>query len=176
VKLLTKNAIAVLVGIAVLLGMGTTMAQTKIRYIDSQKVLENYPEWTTVQKKLDDMKAQYEKEFNQKQQAGQQLLEEVQSQSLLLSPEKKAEKEAQLQQLQVELERFYYEKLGPQGELFRKQQEMTQPIIDKINTVIKRIGDQEGYDFILDTASGLLYAKPDLDITDRVLEELSKTK
>ena len=175
-KLLTKNAIAVLVGIAVLLGMGTTMAQTKIRYIDSQKVLENYPEWTTVQKKLDDMKAQYEKEFNQKQQAGQQLLEEVQSQSLLLSPEKKAEKEAQLQQLQVELERFYYEKLGPQGELFRKQQEMTQPIIDKINTVIKRIGDQEGYDFILDTASGLLYAKPDLDITDRVLEELSKTK
>ena len=165
-----------MVGIAVLLGMGTTMAQTKIRYIDSQKVLENYPEWTTVQKKLDDMKAQYEKEFNQKQQAGQQLLEEVQSQSLLLSPEKKAEKEAQLQQLQVELERFYYEKLGPQGELFRKQQEMTQPIIDKINTVIKRIGDQEGYDFILDTASGLLYAKPDLDITDRVLEELSKTK
>jgi Skp family chaperone for outer membrane proteins len=176
VKLLTKNAMAVLVGIAVILGMGTTMAQTKIRYIDSQKVLENYPEWTTVQKKLDDMKAQYEKEFNQKQQAGQQLLEEVQSQSLLLSPEKKAEKEAQLQQLQVELERFYYEKLGPQGELFRKQQEMTQPIIDKINTVIKRIGDQEGYDFILDTASGLLYAKPDLDITDRVLEELSKAQ
>ena len=175
-KLLTKNAMAVLVGIAVILGMGTTMAQTKIRYIDSQKVLENYPEWTTVQKKLDDMKAQYEKEFNQKQQAGQQLLEEVQSQSLLLSPEKKAEKEAQLQQLQVELERFYYEKLGPQGELFRKQQEMTQPIIDKINTVIKRIGDQEGYDFILDTASGLLYAKPDLDITDRVLEELSKAQ
>ena len=163
-----------MMSIVFMLGVGSVNAQTKIRYIDSQKVLENYPAWQNVQKQLDDLKTKYETEFSQKQQSGQQLLEEVQSQSLLLSPEKKAEKEAQLQQLQIELERFYYEKLGPQGELYSKQEQMTKPIIDDINAVIKRIGEEEGYDLILDSVQGLLYAKADLDITQRLLDELSK--
>lgn len=51
---------------------------------------------------------------------------------------------------------------------------MTKPIIDDINAVIKRIGEEEGYDLILDSVQGLLYAKPDLDITQRLLDELSK--
>lgn len=81
-----------MMSIVFMLGVGSVNAQTKIRYIDSQKVLENYPAWQNVQKQLDDLKTKYETEFSQKQQSGQQLLEEVQSQSLLLSPEKKLKK------------------------------------------------------------------------------------
>ena len=41
--------------------------------------------------------------------------------------------------------------------------------------VLQKIGDEDGFDFILDVVQGVvLYAKPEFDITDRVLEELNK--
>ena len=176
VKMTKLVMTALLLGVWMLAAMGTATAQVKIRYINSQNVLDNYPEWQDVQKQLEDQKKAYEEEFNQMQTNGQQLLQEIQNQSLLLSPDKKASKEAELQQLQVNLERFYYEKLGPQGELFKKNQALSEPILEKINTVIKQVGEDEGYDVILDSVQGLLYAKPELDITNRVLEELGKLK
>ncbi len=157
--------------------VSSAQAQTKIRFVNSQRILDEYPAWKEVQKKVDDLKKQYEDEFQKKQQDGQALLDEIKNQSLLLSPEKKAEKEAQLQNLQLELEKFYYEKLGPQGEIFQKNQELSKPLFDKINTIIQQVGEEEGYDFILDSVQGVvLHAKEDWDITDRILEELNKTK
>lgn len=152
-------------------------AQLKIRYIDSQKILDSYPEFQEAQKKLDEIRKNYETEFTKMQQDAQKLYEEIQNQSLLLSPEKKAEKEAALQNLATQLERYQYEKLGPQGELYRKNKELTDPIVSKINQVIRKVGEQEGYDYILDAVGGVvLFAKPEYDITDKVLEELGKTK
>ncbi len=165
-----------LMSLFLFLGMSSARAQMKIRFINSQRILDEYPALQEVQKQIDDLKKKYEDEFNKKQQEGQTLLDEIQNQSLLLSPEKKAEKEARLQSIQMELERFYVEKFGPQGELFKKKRDLEQPIIDKINGVIQRIGQEEGYDFVLDSVQGLLYAKDEYDITERVLEELSKAK
>jgi Skp family chaperone for outer membrane proteins len=169
------SVVAVMVGVFLLAAMGQAQAQLKIRYIDSQKVLENYPQFQEAQKKLEELRQKYETEFSQMQQEAQNLYEELQNQSLLLSPEKKAEKEAELQNLATQLERYQYEKLGPQGELYRKNKELTDPIIDKITQVIRRIGEEDDYDFILDAVGGtVLHAKPEYDITERVIEELNK--
>lgn len=111
------------------------------------------------------------------QQRAQTLVDDIKNQSLLLSPEKKAEKEAELQNLQVQMEQFYYQKLGQQGELFREGQKLSEPIVNKINQVIKQVGEEEGYDYILDAAQGqLLYAKEEFDITAEVLEKLNKAQ
>lgn len=164
-------------GIFLFAGWNQGFAQLKIRYIDSQKILEGYPQFQEAQKKIEDLRKSYETEFTQMQQQAQKLYDEIQNQSLLLSPEKKAEKENELQNLASQLERYQYDKLGPQGELYKKNQELTQPIIDKITQIIRKIGDEEGYDFILDAVGGtVLHAKPEYDITERVLEELSKTQ
>jgi Skp family chaperone for outer membrane proteins len=103
------------------------------------------------------------------------LVKEIENQSLLLSPEKKAEKEREGQELGMAIEQFRYQKLGPQGELYKKNLELTQPLYDKIDQIIQRVGDEEEYDFILDVVQGVvLFAKPQFDITNRVIEELSK--
>jgi len=74
------------------------------------------------------------------------------------------------------IEKFKYEKLGPEGEYYKKNLEFTKPIIDKINGLIQKIGEDDGYDFIFDASSGaLVHANTDkYDITQRVLEELNK--
>ncbi len=160
-----------------LMGMETSYAQLKIRYVNSQRILAEYPEAQEVQRKLDELRASYEKEYNQMLQQYDQLAKELQSQSLLLSPEKKAEKEKQLQELGMKIEQYRIQKLGPEGEYFQQNQKLTQPLFDKINRVIQQISQDEGYDFVLDVVQGVvLYAKPEYDITDRILEELKKGK
>ncbi len=168
--------VLIAVAAALVLSMQKSWAQVKIRYVDSQRILNEYPEAQAVQKKLDEIRAGYEAEFNQLLKKYDELNKELESQSLLLSPEKKAEKERELQQLASQIEQYRYEKLGPQGEFYKKNLDLTQPLYDKIQQVIRRVGEQEGYDLILDVAQGVvLYAKPEYDITDRILEELNKS-
>ncbi|MCD4692092.1 MAG: OmpH family outer membrane protein, partial [Calditrichales bacterium] len=95
--------------------------------------------------------------------------------SLLLSHEKKQEKMRQATDTALAIAKYKYAKLGPEGEFYRKNLEFTKPIIDKINKLIAKIGEDEGYDFIFDASSGaLLHAMPKYDITDQILEELNK--
>ena len=105
------------------------------------------------------------------------LQEQYESQSLLLSDAKKREKEQEIQNLIMKLRQFQQQKYDPQtGEIYKKQAELLQPVYDKINAVIKKIGEDEKYDLVLDTASGnILYVGDAIkDLTDRVLEELNK--
>jgi len=158
----------------VLLLISVPLFAQKFAYVHSQKVLAEYSEYRDVQNKLAEIQNQYQAQYDQLVQEYQQQIQEIESQSLLLSPEKKAEKERLAQQKAIEIEKFKYEKLGPQGEIYKKQAELGQPVLDKINNVIKQIGESEGYDFVFDGATGLLWAKEEHNITQQVLDELNK--
>jgi outer membrane protein len=147
----------------------------KFAYVHSQKVLSEYQEYKDVQNKLAEIQSKYQAEYDQLVQDYQKQLQEIESQSLLLSPEKKQEKEKMMQAKGMEIEKYKYEKLGPQGEYYRKQAEFGQPILDKVNEVIKKIGEAEEYDFIFDGAAGaIVFSKPAYDITQQVIDELNK--
>jgi len=147
----------------------------KFAYVESQRILNEFQEYVDVQKQLQELRNKYDAEYQQMVKDYNALLEEIDSQSLLLSPEKKQQKMQAAQDKALEIERYKYEKLGPEGEFYKKSMELTKPIIDKINKLIAKIGEEEGYDFIFDASSGaLVHALPKYDITDRVLEELNK--
>lgn len=156
-------------------GLNNGYAQSKIRYLNSQEILDQLPEAQEVQKKLDDIRAGYEKEYNDMIDRFEKLTKDIESQSLLLSPEKKAEKEREKLNLQQQIENYQRDKLGPQGEFYRKNLELTKPLYDKIDAVIKRISDEEGYDIVFDVVQGVIvFAKDEYDITSRVIDELNK--
>lgn len=147
----------------------------KFAYVQSQKVLAEYQEYIDVQNRLEGIRNGYEAEYQQMVKEYNDMIGEIESQSLLLSPEKKQEKMRQAQEKALAIEKYKYDKLGPEGEFYRKNLEFTKPIIDKINKLIAKIGEDEGYDFIFDASSGaLLHAMPKYDITDQILEELNK--
>ena len=160
-----------------LLGANPALAQLKMGYIDSQKILEKYKEAQDAQKQLQDLNKRWEDEAKNMQQELQAKLEELESQALLLSDERKKEKETELQNLNIRLQQFQQEKWGNQGEVFAKRAELMQPIIDKINTTIKKIGAEEKFDYIFDVINGnILYVSTtQADLTDKVLEELNKS-
>jgi outer membrane protein len=54
-------------------------------------------------------------------------------------------------------------------ELQKKQGELTQPIVKRMVGIVERIAKQNGYGVVIDRAAAP-YARPDLDLTDRVVQ------
>jgi outer membrane protein len=56
-----------------------------------------------------------------------------------------------------------------QREMQRKEAEMTQPMVQRVLGLIKRLATTEGYDAVLEK-SAAPYIRADLDLTDRVIQ------
>ncbi len=156
---------------------GLAFGQLKIGYVNSNRVLEKYKEAIDVRKQLQELNAQWQQEARDMEKEIQTLQEQLESQSLLLSEERKAAKQQEIQDLYIKYQQFLQEKWGPQqGEAVQKEVELLQPVYDKINKAIKKIGQAGGYQYIFDTvAANILYASDEQpDLTEQLLEELNK--
>ncbi len=149
--------------------------EIKLGYIDTVKIFAEFKE--TV-----DAEAIYKKEVDAwKKKASDQeaalaaMREEIQSQSLMLSEEKLAEKKQVFDKKLAEYNQFMTDVFGDNGQAAKRNKELTQPIVEKINAVIAQLAEAEGYTLILDAAQGnIVFAKKALDLTARVMEELEK--
>ena len=170
VAVIKKNVFGLLI-FAIVLSMMTAVnvsAQMKLGYIDIQRVLVTDQESIDAQEKWD---AEYQAVIQELQRMEEELtvdLEALNQQSLLLSEEKRQERQQELNDRYLEMQQFQQDK---DQELADRQTELMQPIYDKINAAIRVIRDRGDYDFIFDTAY-LLDAKDVYDLTDELLEEL----
>jgi len=78
----------------------------------------------------------------------------------------------ELEQTERAIQNFQAEKIGPQGELMRKQAQMEYEILGKVKKAVDKVAIDGGLDYIIDASVGLLYFKPKFDLTDDVLHEL----
>jgi outer membrane protein len=149
--------------------------EIKLGYIDTVKIFAEFKE--TV-----DAEAIYKKEVDAwKKKASDMeatlatMREEIQSQSLMLSEEKLAEKKQLFDKKLAEYNQYMTDVFGDNGQAAKRNKELTQPIVEKINAVIAQIAEADGYTLILDAAQGnIVFAKKALDLTDRVMAELEK--
>jgi len=176
-----RSTALVLVMAAILfLGAGTAGAQLKIGFIRSDYIFANYEPYKEAQKELEG----YQKTEFDKLQALREDLEkkaqDAQSKEMLMTPEMKQSKLEELNQQQQDLSQRYEELVDPDvGLLAKKQTELMQPIIDRINEVLMRVAEEENYDLIFDatpsaTGNPLLFANEKYDITDKIIEEIKK--
>ena len=48
-------------------------------------------------------------------------------------------------------------------------------MLDKINAAIEKVSQAESFDFVFDAVNAnIVYAQPEYDLTDKVLDELKK--
>ena len=149
----------------------------KVGYVNSQKILLEYKEAQDAQKKFDEINAGWEAEAREMQTRIQELADELDSQSLLLSEQRKQEKTQEAQNLVAQLQAFQQQKWGqPDGDAYKKEQELMAPIVETIREAIKKIGKEEKYHYIFDSVAGnIVYVSEDQkDLTDLVIEELNK--
>ncbi len=88
----------------------------------------------------------------------------------LLSESAKADKQKQIDVKIAQLNQYDKE---TRQEILDKRNEMFKEVIDDIQSVVTSVGENEDYDFIMDSRY-IMYSKKGSDITEKVLEELNK--
>lgn len=158
-----------------LLPRSISSQEGKIGYVDSIRLRTEFKEFTDAQAILDQNLKSWQEEIAQMEKVIDSLRADSAKTSLLLTQEKKKEKDDFLASKRIEREKAVNEIFGPGGKWERKNAELTKPILDKINLVLEKIATEENFIMIFDSVNGnIAYAKKSLDLTDIVLEELKK--
>jgi outer membrane protein len=149
-------------------------ADVKIGYVDLQKAIQE----TSAGKKA---KASLEKEFNakkeelaKKEKDLKKMNDDLEKKKAVLTDDVRAKKQAELQQ-----EMMKYRDLVGQSQMNiqKKEQELTKPILEKLQEVVDKVGKDGGYTVILEKSEqSVLWARKDIDLTAEVVSDFEKMK
>ena len=105
-----------------------------------------------------------------------QLNQELERQSMAMTQERRLQLTAELQQKAMNYQTFIDDIWGQTGRAYERNQELMRPIIETVNALLERVGEEEGYDYIFDAASGgIVWADPVYDLTPKIIEMLGTT-
>jgi len=142
-------------------------ADPKFGYVDLQRALEEIDEGKGA-------KAQLKKDFDEKQKQLDQRTDEVkkldadfQKQSLVMAPDAKAAKAAEIERKKGEVQQFF---VGLQQDLAGREREVTRGIFDKMIAMVRELAEAEGFTMVLDRNT-VLYAPPSLDVTNELVRK-----
>lgn len=172
-KAITKKIILSLVLIA---SISLSATAQRFAYVDMEYILENLPAYTKAQKTLDQTAEQWRAEVAVKMQEVENAYKKFQAEQVLMNEKMKADKIAEIEAKEKAIKEYQKAKFGPNGELFKKRQQLIKPIQDKIYKQIELLAQEKSYDFILDKSSGvqMLYANKRYDRSAIILAALKK--
>ncbi len=156
-----------------LVALGTTSAQ-RFAIVDVAKIMDNMEEYTAAQKQLDQIAAKWRQEISEQYDEVRSLYNKYQAEQVLLSDDERKAKEEEITAKEKEVMDLQKQRFGQDGDLFRKRQELVQPIQDRVQAAISEYADQKGYDAILDKSinAGILYVSDDIDKTKQIMAKL----
>ena len=153
---------------------GDAWAQQKIGYVDSESILEELPEYATVQQKLDQLETEWRAEIQSQKEKVQKLKDEYQASELLYTDEERKQKRQAIQEAQKKVEQLRQRYFGPEGRLYTRQKELMRPIQKRVLSATEEVATQEGYDYVFDKSKKVLfmYARDEHNLNKSVLREL----
>lgn len=158
---------------------GATQAHAqKFALIDMEYILKNIPAYEMANEQLNTLSKKWQSEVEAVQLEAQDMYKSYQAELVFLSPDMKIKKENAIvakEQEAQELKRKYF---GTDGELFKKRESLIKPIQDNIYSAVKDIATAKGYAAIVDRASAMsiIFASPQIDISNEVLAKLGYSK
>jgi outer membrane protein len=164
----------------ILVSAGSLQAQQvlKIGYLDSGAILRETPGAAEAQEQfqadLQQIQVQLQAQVQQMQQEIEAMIQAYEAQRATLTDEARQQREAEIGQRQAEAQQ-QLQQLNAQAEVQagQRQQQLVQPIMDRINTVVDDIRREGNYSLIFDLAAGaVLAADPALDLTSEVIRRL----
>ena len=162
-----------IVALAIVLSSTCVLAQ-RYAIIDSKFIFENMPEYKQVQKQIDAQAAGWQKEIDAKQAALDKLYNDYDAESAMMSEALKRKKEDELFNREKELRDLQKKRFGFEGDLFKKRQELMDPLQKKVADAVSRLSRANGYDLVLDKSESksIIFADPKLDKSEELLREL----
>jgi outer membrane protein len=146
-----------------------TQAQ-KIAVVDINAILSDMADYKAAQKQLDEIAATWRNEIAKEQDKVKSLYNKFQAEQVLLSNDVKKQKEEEIVAKEAEVREMQKRRFGPEGDLFKRRQQLVSPIQQKVFSAIETFTEERGFDIVLDkgSAAGLLFVKPEFDKTEDI--------
>lgn len=152
-------------------------SQLKLGYVDSETILNQFPEAIKAQGDLDALTNKWSAQVDSMTLAYQQAIADYQKQQEMLTDEKKLEAQQRIVGMEQQIMDFRRQKFTQgTGEIFREQEKIFSPIKTKIYDAIEKVAKEENMQFVFDKSGDiiLLYADAAFDITFKVLDKLKR--
>lgn len=149
-------------------------AQLKIGYVDSDTIMDNYADVQDARQQLDALVQEWQSEVRKLESELKAKQDDYDKRKLIMTEQTSIEVMAEITKLQKDIADYRDKKFGANGELFQKQNELMKPIQNKVFTIIQQIATEEEMDYVFDRSGDILflYAKPEYDLTAKVIERL----
>jgi outer membrane protein len=149
-------------------------AQLKIGYVDSDTIMDNYADVQDARQQLDAIVQEWQSEVRKLESELKAKQDDYDKRKLIMTEQTSIEVMAEITKLQKDIADYRDKKFGANGELFQKQNELMKPIQNKVFTIIQQIATEEEMDYVFDRSGDILflYAKPEYDLTVKVIERL----
>lgn len=162
-----------------IVGTGLTYAQNlKIAYASPNYILAKMPESKQIESQLDTYGKQLENQLDAKIKEFETKYQSYESGRATMTELIRADKEQELQMLNKSIQDFQQK---AQQDLQKKESELLEPLVDKVNNAIQAVANEKGYTYVFSSdaalgASFILHAPEENDISDMVLEKLGVSK
>lgn len=153
---------------------GFQVSAQRFGIVDSELILTKIPAYGQAQQQLDQLSVQWQGEVEALRSEIEALRQAYNAEKVLLTEEMQQEKLAEIEAKEKEARELQRKYFGPQGEVFKKRQELIRPIQDQIYNAVQDVARRRKLDVVFDKSSDLitLYNNGDADISDEVLKKL----
>jgi outer membrane protein len=159
---------------AVLLPVSACLAEGRIGFVNASAVFEQYSAAREAQQAYEKEMSELNVQVEAMERDIKAAAETLEARKYLFSEERLKEKELELERKQQDYVKF---RQDAEAKAARRNEELTKPIVGSIEQAAKTVAEKDGFDLVLDAAAGIVvYSKPELDLTDRVLQELEQSK
>jgi outer membrane protein len=143
-------------------------AQAKIAVVDLQRAINETEEGRKAKANLKKLFESRQQGLDKKQEELKKLKDEIESQKNVLARDVLEKRVESYQKQLMELQQVY---VDYQRELAEKEGELTKVIIERMEKILRRIGQAEGYAMIVErNEAGVIFAPTNLDLTDVVIQ------
>jgi outer membrane protein len=143
--------------------------------VDMDYILEKIPEYAQAQENINILANQWKVEIDAQFQAVEKAYAKFQAEQVLMTEQMIKTKIEEIEALERKTKELQKAKFGPDGELFKKRQEMIKPIQDNIYEKIQLYAKDKSYEAIFDKSSAgisILFYGDRLDKSEDVLRTL----
>ncbi len=174
---MTFNKFSLLASLIVATGIcsfaaSAATAEVKIGIVDVPKAIQATKEGQKIKKDLEEDYSKRKADLEKRAKDIQTMQADFEKKSLVLSDEARAKKGQS-----IEEEKMKYMELRDKNlqDLAKKDRELSQPMIKKLNDVIGEIAKKEGFTAIFHkNDQNLVWATQEIDITEKVIKALEK--
>lgn len=143
-----------------------------IAIVDSQRIATEYEAARDAQEQYEKFLEELKREVEDKETELADMVEEIESQKMLLGEDALA---AKMQAFEKKRAEYFQFRDGIDARAEAEYTSKISPILDQVKTIVERLGKEKKFGMIVDSAAlGVLYVEPDFDLTDEVLIALAK--